>query len=478
MFGTCIVLVFKGINLGVHNSVKRVRAMDYKGKSVLVLGLARSGEAVARLLHRLGAIVTVNDGSDSEILRNQTESLERLGIHVILGEHPLILLDDCDLIVKNPGIKYDRPILVEALKRQIPIITEVEVAYAFTKAPIIGITGSNGKTTTTMLVDDMLQQSHIAHVVGGNVGTPLSDVAVNLDDTTWVVSELSSFQLKGTQKFKPRISAMINVYPTHLDYHHTMEDYIASKQRLFANQEHSDIAILNVDHPIIEAMQKEIRARVWKVSMKHEVYPGVFVLGGNLVAKLTAEASPEPIIAISDIFLRGEHNVENALVASAIALCAGASIDAIRFTLENFKGVEHRLEFVREVGGVTYFNNSKATNPQATLRALMSFHEPVVCILGGLERNDDLQTLLKPLQDHVKAVVTLGESRQRMADLAKVAGISSVTMVDTIEDAVVQATKEATIGDVVLLAPAAASWDMFASFEERGRIFKEAVHRL
>lgn len=452
--------------------------MNYQGKSVLVLGMARSGEAVARLLHRLGAIVTVNDGSDNETLRHQAELLEGIGLKVVLGDHPLHLLDGCDLIVKNPGIKYDLQILVDAQKRHIPIVTEVEVAYAVTEAPIIGITGSNGKTTTTMLVDDMLQQAQIAHVVGGNVGTPLSDVVTNLDNKTWVVTELSSFQLKGTQTFRPRIGALINVYPTHLDYHHTMADYIASKQRLFVNQEHSDIAILNVDHPIIEALEHDNSATIWKVSTKHEVCPGVFVADGNLVAKVAMDADLLPILPVRDIFLRGDHNVENALVASAIALCVGASVDAIRVTLRTFKGVEHRLEFVREVNGITYFNNSKATNPQATWRALDSFHEPIVCILGGLERNDDLQVLLKPLQDHVKAVVTLGQSAKRMADLAKAAGISSVTIVDSIEDAVVQATKEAQQGDVVLLAPAAASWDMFASFEERGRIFKEAVHRL
>ncbi len=452
--------------------------MNYKGKSVLVLGMARSGEAVARLLHHLGAIVTVNDGSDSEILRQQAALLEGLGVKVVLGGHPLCLLDGCDLIIKNPGIKYDLHILVDAQTRHIPIVTEVEVAYAITNAPIIGITGSNGKTTTTMLVDDMLQQAQIAHTVGGNIGTPLSDVVTNLNDKTWVVTELSSFQLKGTHTFRPRIGALINVYPTHLDYHHTMEDYIASKKRLFVNQEQSDIAILNVDHPIIEALQSDIKATIWKVSTQHAVCPGVFVADGNLVARLTEDTDLVPILAVREIFLRGDHNVENALVASAIALCAGASVDAIRATLRTFKGVEHRLEFVREVNGITYFNNSKATNPQATLRALKSFHEPIVCILGGLERNDDLQVLLKPLQNHVKAVVTLGESRKRMADLATQAGISSVTMVDTIEDAVLQATKEAKKGDVVLLAPAAASWDMFASFEERGRIFKEAVHRL
>ena len=462
----------------MRNSGKRVRVVTYEGKSVLVLGMARSGEAVARLLHKLGAKVTVNDASDKEESRRQGDSLKAEGIQVVLGSHPLSLLEGCDLVVKNPGIPYDRPIIEEAVQRSIPVITEIEVAYTVTQAPLIGITGSNGKTTTTMLVADMLKEANISHVVGGNVGTPLSDVAPDLDRETWVVTELSSFQLKGIRDFAPRIAALINLYPTHLDYHHTMNDYIASKRRIFMNQHPSDIAVLNIDHPIIADMEKDIAATVWKVSTEREAVPGVFVADGQIMVKFSSGAPAISILPVKEIGLRGEHNVENALVSAAIALCAGASIPAIGKTLRTFRGVEHRLEFVRELHGIQYFNNSKATNPQATLRALASFAEPIVCILGGLERGDDLQVLMEPLRRHVKAVIALGESKQRMADLAQQAGVQSISLVQNIEEAVKEAARLGKPGDVVLLAPAAASWDMFASFEERGRIFKEAVHRL
>ena len=450
----------------------------FEGQSILVLGLAKSGEAVARLLIEQGAIVTVSDASTKEEVLAQAKQLEVLGITIVLGDHPLELLDQCDLVVKNPGIPYDRPILVEASKRAIPITTEIEIASRLTKAPFIAITGSNGKTTTTMLVDAMLTHAEIVHEVGGNVGTPVTEMVRRLTPATWMVTEMSSFQLKAIQTFRPKIAAWINLYPTHLDYHGDIADYIASKAKVFCNQSADDFAVINVDYPEIVEQKRNIVAHVVEVSTKRPVEYGAYLDDDNLVWANGRNDEIIKLMPTSDLALRGDHNIENALVAFAIATIVGVPLSSILAVLTSFRGVEHRLEYVREVAGVTYYNNSKATNPQATLRALRSFSEPIVCILGGLERGDDLTVLRSALQERVRAVIALGQSQKRMIEEAHKAGILEVYEAIDIEDAVRISAQIARSGDIVLLAPAAASWDMYRSFEERGRIFKDAVHRL
>lgn len=467
----------------------------YRGQQVVVLGLAKSGVQVAKVLHRAGANVTVNDKKDREQCPEASE-LEALGISVVCGGHPDDLIhSDVKLVVKNPGIPYHAAPVQQALESGIEVVTEVEVAYHLCAAPIIGITGSNGKTTTTTWVGNMLNQAGLNPIVAGNIGTPLCEAAEQAKTDNWMVVELSSFQLKGTVEFRPRIAALLNVAETHLDYHGSMEDYVASKAKLFANQESDDIAILNWDDAVCRELVPYIKARLIPFSLTEQLETGVYadppyVEGEEddvrrQVIYADGQGNRKMIIDVEDIGIPGRFNVGNALAAVAIAIGAGADPSKLAAPLAEFKGVEHRLEFVLKHNDSVYYNNSKATNSKATVMALNSFKEPVVLIAGGLDRGSDMMELLPVFEERVKALVVLGENRAKIAKVAELAGLKQIRVVDNEEDAartltvaVQEAAKLADPGDVVLLSPACASWDMFASYEERGRIFKEAAHNL
>lgn len=449
---------------------------NWAGHSVVVLGLARSGVAVAKLLHHLGVDVVANDLKPRDALPEAAE-LEALGIPVICGEHPDGLIHDgVEMVVKNPGIPYRVPPIQQALALGIPVVTEVEIAGRLAANPMIGITGSNGKTTTTTLVGQILDRSHIRCTVAGNIGHALTDVIEQVSKEEWLVAELSSFQLKGTKRFHPKIAALLNVYPAHLDYHETMEDYIRSKQQIFVNQTADDVAVLNFDSEVCRSLANDIKSTVWWFSRTSPVERGVYIQDGMLVVKEQGE--PQAMMPVSEVALPGEFNLENALAATAIALAAGASMEAVVETLQTFHGVEHRLEYVATVAGVRYFNDSKATNAQAATKALESFTDPIVWIAGGLDRGVDFKELVPVLKAHAKAVVTYGQSKHILAERGCEAGLADVHVVNDLEEAVVKATRLAQEGDVILLSPACASWDQYTSFEERGRIFKQAVHRL
>ncbi|SFJ04605.1 UDP-N-acetylmuramoyl-L-alanine--D-glutamate ligase [Thermoflavimicrobium dichotomicum] len=450
---------------------------DWSNYSIVVLGLARSGVAVAKLLHQLGAKVIANDVKPREKCP-EAEELERLGIPVILGMHPEDLIHDgIDLIVKNPGIPYHVHPVQEALKRNIPVVTEVEIAGRLSKAPIIGITGSNGKTTTTTLVGKMLTAGGFKAKVAGNIGQALTEVVQDLSADEWLVAELSSFQLKGVQTFRPRIGALLNLVSAHLDYHQTMEDYIASKQRLFQNQSSTDLAVLNRDSQVCVEISQSISSTIWWFSRHQEVEQGVYVKDGWIVAKKSGEECRK-ILSVSEVALRGSFNLENALAATAIALACACPIGAIQETLRSFAGVEHRLEYVETIDGVKYYNNSKATNAQAAEKSLEAFTEPVVLIAGGLDRGVDFKELVPIFKEKVKAIITYGQTAPIFIERAKDAGITDRYKVADVKEAVIKASELAQSGDVVLLSPACASWDMYTSFEERGSIFKQAVHSL
>ena len=454
---------------------------DYHGKNVLVLGLARSGFAVANLLLELGASVAVSDLTQRAEEMENVEALKAKGASVTLGEHPLSLLDEVDLVVKNPGIRYDVPILAEAAKRGIPIVTEIEVAGIYTDSPIIAITGSNGKTTTTTLIGEMFAKSGLPSVVSGNIGTALSGVVSNLPKKTWLVTEVSSFQLQGTLHFRPKISVLLNIYPTHLDYHGSFEKYTSAKLRLFANQGQGDVAVLSADKDNLLSlipMLKEKGIEVYTFSIHNPVEQGLYRDYQAIYYRSLASSASIEVCRANEVALKGEFNLENALAAGTAALAAGVPLSSVVEVWRTFQGVEHRMEFVCSVHHVKFYNDSKATNPQAAIRAITSFSEPVIVILGGLERGDDLSVLEEPLRQHAKAVVVLGESAERMKATAHRAGITLIRSVSTIEEAVSAAVEFSTENDVILLSPAAASWDMFPSFEVRGRIFKEAVHKL
>ncbi|WP_238654642.1 UDP-N-acetylmuramoyl-L-alanine--D-glutamate ligase [Paenibacillus piscarius] len=467
----------------------------YRDQEVVVLGLAKSGVQVAKVLHERGAVVTVNDRKERDESPEASE-LESLGISVICGGHPESLIHEgVQLLVKNPGIPYSAPPVQQALEQGIEVVTEVEVAYHLCAAPMIGITGSNGKTTTTTWVGHMLEAAGMRPIVAGNIGTPLSEAAQEADADNWMVVELSSFQLKGTVDFRPKIAALLNVAETHLDYHGGMEDYVASKSKLFANQGPEDTAVLNWDDPVCRELVPYVKAGILPFSMTEELVQGIFVrpsfVPGTedeqkrvIIYRDYTETETE-IAAVDSIGLPGRFNVGNALAACGIAIAAGANPAVLGGVLASFRGVEHRLEYVADKAGAAYYNNSKATNSKATSMALGSFRQPVILIAGGLDRGSDYMELVPVLGGNVKALVALGQTRDKLAAVAGLAGVKTVISVDNgdsaaavLQEAVREAAALAEAGDVVLLSPACASWDMFTSYEERGRIFKEAVHNL
>jgi UDP-N-acetylmuramoylalanine--D-glutamate ligase len=458
---------------------------EYRGRDVVILGLAKSGQAAAKLFHQLGAKVTVNDKKERHLCP-EADELEALGISVICGSHPEhIIHPEVALAVKNPGIPYSAPPLRQAAELGIEIVTEVEVAWHICKAPIIGITGSNGKTTTTTWVWQMMEEAKLHPIIAGNIGRALCDAALEATEDNWMVVELSSFQLKGTSQFRPAIACLLNIYETHLDYHGSMDDYVESKYKLFYHQTAEDTAVLNWDQDVCRRLKDRIKSRIIPFAMEQDLETGVF-LNNGVITYRDQTGTAHSLAHVKELGVPGLFNAENALAAAAVAIAAGVPLPAIAKALRSFRGVEHRLEFVASKRGVDFYNNSKATNPAATAKALETFDRSVVLIAGGLDRADmDFGQLKSPLQRHVKAVVSLGETKMKIQQIAQMAGITRTKAVDTgnsaqetLALAVQEAVKFADEGDVVLLSPACASWDMFSSFEERGRMFKETVHNL
>lgn len=449
-----------------------------KDLHVLVLGLAKSGESAAKLLRKYGVRVVVNERRPRVEVEDTVCNLEIEGIQCVCGGHPIDLLDGkFDFIVKNPGIPYTLPLLIEAGKRNIPVYTEIEIASWVTDSLIYAITGSNGKTTTTTLVGEILEAAGREPVVAGNIGRALSGVVLQVGANSPIVLEVSSFQLMGTSMFHPRIAALLNLYPAHLDYHGSMEAYADAKWRMFQNMNQGDFAVLNYDQVAIRERENEISAHVvWFSRKSTDILQGVCVVNGSIT--LVRESAHTPIMDVKDIALKGEHNLENAIAAAAVSIWAGASIEHVKFVLSRFRGVEHRTEYVATIQQVEYYNDSKATNAEAALRALRSFPRNIIWIAGGLDRGDDFHTMADDIRAHVKAAILLGQSADKLTFACKENGIEQVQRVATIEEAVALAHKIALPMDTVLLSPACASWDMFHSFEERGRMFKDAVHRL
>ncbi|WP_042471691.1 UDP-N-acetylmuramoyl-L-alanine--D-glutamate ligase [Bacillus ndiopicus] len=440
-------------------------------KKVLVLGLAKSGVAAAELLHELGAFVTVNDARPFDA-NPEAQSLLAKGITVICGRHPEDLLDEgFELIVKNPGIPYSNPIVADAINRQLPVITEMELAYLVSEAPFIGITGSNGKTTTTTLLFKILEHGQKQPLIAGNIGTVACSVAAEATKEQVLVTELSSFQLMGTRTFKPRIAILTNIYEAHLDYHSSFEEYADAKFAVTRNQDQQDYFIYNADQPLVQ--QYATKSKAQKIP---------FTTTGKTAEGISADAvaiywKGEHLLDRSSIVLPGEHNLQNILCAVAAALLMECSVDAIKDILATFTGVKHRTQFVRNWKGVQIYNDSKATNCLATKSALAAFTQPIVLLAGGLDRGHSFEEL-REVMGNVKAVVAFGETGARFIDFAKSCGIEQTIAATNVEDAVMYAAKLVTAGDVMLLSPACASWDQYASFEIRGDLFIDAVIKL
>ncbi|MBP2240034.1 UDP-N-acetylmuramoylalanine--D-glutamate ligase [Cytobacillus eiseniae] len=443
----------------------------YHHKKVLVLGLAKSGVAAASLLHRLGAFVTVNDYLP--LSENQeAQGLLEKGITVICGGHPIELLDEgFELIVKNPGIPYHNPMIEEAVKKGIPIITEVELAYQISEADFVAITGTNGKTTTTTLVFDMLKAGGKLPLIAGNIGTVASTVAEEATVDHTIVIELSSFQLMGITSFNPKIAILTNLYDAHLDYHGTSKEYVQAKSNITRNQTNNEFLIVNADQEETMRVASHSHAKIIPFSTKRKLDFGAYLNDGAVYF------NDEQVIELNEILLPGAHNLENILSAMAAAKLSGVSNEAIIHVLHSFTGVKHRLQFICEHKERKFYNDSKATNILATKNAIAAFREPIVLLAGGLDRGNEFDELI-PYLKNVKAVVTFGQTAKKIEQAAIKAGIKTIQHVDNVEKAVPVAYQLSDPGDVILLSPACASWDQYKTFEVRGDIFIQAVHML
>lgn len=447
--------------------------LELKGKRVLVVGLARTGVATALFCAERGARVAATDTRSADELGDCVSKLRDAGVQLQLGGYSDAILHGQELVVPSPGVPADAPLLIHARDLKITVWSEIELASWFLHGRLIGITGSNGKTTTTTLVDHILRHAGFATVLAGNIGTPLIAQANKTAEGTVTVAELSSFQLELIETFRPSIAVLLNLTPDHLDRHKTFSAYAAAKARIFENQIEEDAAILNLD----DAASREIvpsRPQVFWFSRKTNVEQGAFVSNGKLIFRRNNEE--EEILNCDEISLPGAHNLENVLAATIAARLAGVQSPQIAEAVHSFAGVEHRLEFVSEIHGARYYNDSKATNVDATLKALEAFPGRIIVILGGKDKASDYSPLRELLRERAILALLIGSVAEKIE--RQIAGSVAIERAGTLERAVQIATCTAQPGDVVLLAPACASFDQFQNYEHRGRVFKELVRQL
>jgi UDP-N-acetylmuramoylalanine--D-glutamate ligase len=454
-----------------------MNGQDIRNRKVTVLGAARSGLAAARLLKSQGVHVFVSDKESAEKLKVALPSLQSAGIPFEVGGHTDRVYD-CSLMVISPGVPSNAPVVVEAQKRGINVVSEMELASWFCKAPILAVTGSNGKTTTTTLVGKIFEHAKRKCVVAGNIGTAFSSVVLDLDQESIAIVEVSSFQLDHIQSFHPKTAVILNITPDHLDrYGKSFENYTASKCRVFENQTMEDFLVYGFDDPMTSL---EVRkhapqhVRALPFTAKARLDDGAYVDKGRVV--ISESGRLEEIVDVKDISIKGLHNLYNSMAAALAARIMGVAPEPIRETLKTFEGVEHRLESVRELNGVKYVNDSKATNVDSVWYALQSFDEPLIVLMGGRDKGNDYSRLNDLVREHVKAIVAIGESAGKVTEAFQ--NITTVEQAESMEAAVKTASRLAARGDVVLLSPACTSFDWFENFEHRGRVFKEIVRKL
>lgn len=433
--------------------------------------MARSGMALAKVLKNLGATVFLTEKRSEESLYSEITELKNSGIGYETGGHTSKAIEHKDYIVISPGIPYDLPTLIEAESKGIPIFSEIEVAYWLSEAQIVGITGSNGKTTTTTLVGEILKEDGREVRVAGNIGVPFSSVVQEVSSKGIIVLEISSFQLEKIEEFKPKISAILNVTPDHLDRYPDMKSYTDAKLRIFENQTEDDFVVLNWDDPITSNLAPMSRAKSLFFSTKSELKVGSYVKSGNLVFQLNGKA--EEIIPVEEIGIKGPHNLSNACAACAICAPLGVKKDSMGKALRSFKGVEHRLEEVAIIDQIRFVNDSKATNVDSVFYALQSIKEPIFLIAGGKDKGGDFTRLRELVKSKVKGLILLGQAKEKIKEA--LGDLVPTYIVGSMQEAVEFGFKNADKGDCVLLSPACASFDMFKDYEHRGRVFKEAV---
>jgi UDP-N-acetylmuramoylalanine--D-glutamate ligase len=450
--------------------------LDLKGKKVLVVGLGKSGLAAALFLRRRGALVTVSDTRSAEALSKEIPTLLEEGVMVEAGGHGLLTFRRQDLIVVSPGVPLDTPELVQVKSFGLPVIGELELAARFLKGRTIAVTGSNGKTTTTTLLGEILAAGGLPTLVGGNIGLPVVALIDQSTDESWSVIEVSSFQLETTDEFHPTIAVILNITPDHLDRHGSFENYCAAKERVFARQTAGDWLVLNADNAPCVAAAIRAAAKVYWFSAEHPVPQGAWLEDGFVVYRSAADAPIEKIMPLSGIPLKGAHNFENVLAAVVAARLTAVPAEAIRGAVENFKAVEHRLEYVATRNGVKFYNDSKATNVDATAKAVAAFPSGIHLILGGKDKGSPYTVLAPLLRERVRAVYTIGAAAAKIE--SQLRGVVPIHSSKTLDAAVAAAASAAHSGDVVLLAPACSSYDQFENYEQRGHAFKQLVQEL
>lgn len=453
---------------------------DLDGKKVLVIGLGITGVSLVEFLARQKVDIIINDCKDEETLSPILEKLQDIRCQYILGKHPKTLKEagEPDILIPSPGVPLDIPIISEAKLKKIPVIGEIELAYKHMQAPILAITGTNGKTTTTALVGDMVERAEIKTEIVGNIGTAAISKVEYLNQEAYCVMEVSSFQLETIETFRPKSAAVLNITPDHLNRHKSFEKYAQLKFDVFSNQTTKDYAVINADDDTCLQMleKQEIKSKVILFSRLRELKEGIFLKEDKILIK---EKHQDTIVIDRDrILLPGDHNLENAMAAIGLAWSAGVPLKAIRESLEKFKGVEHRIEMVDCIEEVTYINDSKATNPDATEKAVLSVKRPIILLAGGMDKKSNFEGLIDKFANRVKHLIVYGETADKLVEDCREKNFYSVTKTKDLEEAVRHAYQISHPGDAVLLSPACASWDMYRNYEERGNHFKRLVSQI
>lgn len=451
--------------------------MEVKGRKVLVFGAGISGIGAAGLLEANGADVILYDGNEKLDPASLKEQLgEKSSAAVLTGKLPQETITSLDMAVLSPGVPTDLPVVLAMKEAGVQVIGEIELAYQFGKGDVLAITGTNGKTTTTSLLGQIMKQAREEVYVVGNIGNPYTAVAGQMTEQAVTVAEISSFQLETIREFRPKVSAILNITPDHLNRHHTMEAYIEAKENIAVNQTEDDFCILNYEDRLLREFGENLRAKVLYFSSQRKLEEGIFLEDGGIVLCLNGQK--ETICHVDELQILGTHNHENVMAAAAMAYVYGVSAQTIRKSVLSFGGVEHRIEYVAEKNGVAYYNDSKGTNPDAAIKGIRAMKRPTVLIGGGYDKDSEYTEWIESFDGKVKKLILLGQTREKIARDAKKCGFTDYVFADSFEEAVHMAVKEAVSGDAVLLSPACASWDMFPSYEVRGDKFKEIVNSL
>lgn len=450
--------------------------MDMKNKKVLVFGSGISGIGAGKLLEQVGASVVLYDGKetlDKEVLKAQLGDDTKA--EIILGELSEEVMETLDLVVMSPGVPTDLPVVLKMRDMGIPIWGEVELAYTYGKGDVLAITGTNGKTTTTALLGEIMKNYKESVFVVGNIGNPYTAAALEMREDSVAVSEMSSFQLETIHEFRPKVSAILNITPDHLNRHHTMEAYIKAKEDIAKNQTKEDTCVLNYEDEVTRKIGENVKANVLYFSSQRKLDRGIYLDDGNIILRQDEEIL---VCNVNELKLLGTHNYENVMAAVAMAAAYRTPMEVIRRTIKEFAGVEHRIEFVREKDGVAYYNDSKGTNPDAAIKGIQAMNRPTVLIGGGYDKDSEYEEWIQAFDGKVKLLVLVGATKEKIAEAAERVGFVSYVMADSFEEAVEKCIEAAEPGDAVLLSPACASWGMFKNYEERGDKFKELVNCL